>query len=89
MFESYVPLLLLAAVVCIILGMGMPTVGVYILLATLVAPAMVKVGVEPIAAHLYVLYFGMMSMITPPIAIGAFASPEKFSVIAIMTASDP
>jgi TRAP transporter 4TM/12TM fusion protein len=67
-------LLLLSAVVCIILGMGLPTVGVYVLLATLVAPSLVEVGVKPMAAHLYVMYFGMMSMITPPIAIAAFAA---------------
>jgi TRAP transporter 4TM/12TM fusion protein len=67
-------LLFLAAVVCIILGMGLPTVGVYVLLAALVAPSLVEVGVQPIAAHLYVMYFGMMSMITPPIAIAAFAA---------------
>jgi len=67
-------LLGLAAAVCILLGMGLPTVGVYVLLAALVAPALTKVGVEPIAAHLYVLYFGMMSMITPPVAIAAFAA---------------
>ncbi|MFZ3584490.1 TRAP transporter permease [Loktanella sp. DJP18] len=69
------PLLLaLSAVVCIILGMGLPTLGVYVLLAALVAPALIDVGIEPIAAHLYVLYFGMMSMITPPIALAAFAA---------------
>jgi len=45
-----------------------------VLLAALVAPALVELGVEPIAAHLYVLYFGMMSMITPPIALAAFAA---------------
>lgn len=71
---SLIVLLLLAAVVCIILGMGLPTVGVYVLLAALVAPALVEVGVLPMAAHLYVLYFGMMSMITPPVAIAAFAA---------------
>ena len=54
--------------------MGLPTVGVYVLLATLVAPSLVEVGVKPMAAHLYVMYFGMMSMITPPIAIAAFAA---------------
>jgi len=75
-------LLVLAAIVCIILGMGMPTVGVYVLLATLVAPALVEVGVVPIAAHLFILYFGMMSMITPPVAIGAFAA-------ATLTGADP
>ncbi len=67
-------LLLLAAGVCIVLGMGLPTVGVYVLLAALVAPALIEVGVEPIAAHLYVMYFGMMSMLTPPVAIAAFAA---------------
>jgi len=67
-------LLILTALVCIVLGMGLPTVGVYVLLAALVAPALVKVGITPIAAHLYVMYFGMMSMITPPVAIAAFAA---------------
>ena len=67
-------LLVLSALVCIVLGMGLPTLGVYVLLATLVAPALVEVGIEPIAAHLFVLYFGMMSMITPPIALAAFAA---------------
>jgi TRAP transporter 4TM/12TM fusion protein len=75
-------LLVMSAVVCIILGMGMPTVGVYVLLATLVAPALVEVGIEPIAAHLFILYFGMMSMITPPVAIGAYAA-------ATLTGADP
>ena len=69
-----IPLLLIAAVTGVILGMGMPTVGVYILLATLVAPSLIELGIAPIAAHLYVLYFGLMSMITPPIAIAAFAA---------------
>jgi TRAP transporter 4TM/12TM fusion protein len=67
-------LLGLSAVVCIILGMGLPTLGVYVLLAALVAPALIEVGINPIAAHLFVLYFGMMSMITPPIALAAFAA---------------
>jgi TRAP transporter 4TM/12TM fusion protein len=71
---SLLLLLLLTAGVCIVLGMGLPTVGVYVLLAALVAPALVKVGISPIAAHLYVMYFGMMSMITPPVAIAAFAA---------------
>lgn len=67
-------LLGLSAIVCIILGMGLPTLGVYVLLAALVAPALIEVGIHPIAAHLFVLYFGMMSMITPPIALAAFAA---------------
>ena len=67
-------LLILAAIVSIILGMGMPTVGVYVLLAALVAPAMVKIGLSPMASHMFVMYFGMMSMITPPVALAAYAA---------------
>jgi len=67
-------LLLLAAVVCVVLGMGLPTLGVYVLLATLVAPGLVETGIAPIAAHLFVMYYGMMSMITPPVAVAAFTA---------------
>lgn len=67
-------LLLLSAIICIILGMGLPTLGVYVLLAALVAPALIEVGINPVAAHLFILYLGMMSMITPPIAIASFAA---------------
>ncbi len=72
--SNAISLTVLAAFVCIVLGMGLPTLGVYVLLATLIAPAMVQAGVLPIAAHLFILYFGMMSMITPPVAIAAFAA---------------
>jgi TRAP transporter 4TM/12TM fusion protein len=72
--QSLILLLLLAAVVSIILGMGLPTLGVYVLLAILVAPALVKVGVPPLAAHLFILYFGMMSLITPPVAPAAYVA---------------
>ena len=71
---SLLLLLLLAGGVCIVLGMGMPTAGVYVLLAALVAPSLVKFDVLPLAAHMFILYFGMMSMITPPIALAAFAA---------------
>ena len=67
-------LLVISGFVCILLGMGMPTVAVYLMLATLVAPALIEVGIKPMAAHLFILYFGMMSMITPPVAIAAFAA---------------
>ena len=67
-------LLGISAVICIVLGMGMPTSGVYVLLAALVAPSLVEAGIQPIAAHLFILYFGMMSMITPPVALAAFAA---------------
>jgi TRAP-type uncharacterized transport system fused permease subunit len=58
----------------ILLGLGLPTVGVYIIMATLIAPALVKVGVAPMAAHMFLLYFGIMSMVTPPVALSAFAA---------------
>jgi TRAP transporter 4TM/12TM fusion protein len=67
-------LLVLSAIVCIILGMGLPTLGVYVLLAALVAPALIQLGINPMAAHLFIFYFGMMSMITPPVAVAAFAA---------------
>jgi TRAP transporter 4TM/12TM fusion protein len=67
-------LLGVSALACIVLGMGMPTTGVYLLLSSLVAPALVEAGVLPLSAHLFILYFGLLSMITPPIAIAAFAA---------------
>jgi len=67
-------LLAVTAAIGILLGLGLPTVGVYVLLATLVAPALVKLGVSPLAAHLFVMYFGMMSMVTPPVALAAYAA---------------
>jgi len=67
-------ILALAAAISIFLGMGMPTVGVYLLLATLVIPSMVEAGVHPFAAHMFAFYFGILSMITPPVAAAAFAA---------------
>lgn len=67
-------LLLIGALICIVLGMGMPTTGVYVLLAALVAPGLIEAGVDKLPAHMFILYFGMMSMITPPIALAAFAA---------------
>ncbi|MEJ8571985.1 TRAP transporter fused permease subunit [Microbaculum marinum] len=69
---SILALLVIAALLCIVLGMGMPTLGVYVLLAVLIAPSLVEVGISPLAAHMFILYLGMMSMITPPVAIAAF-----------------
>ena len=69
---NLVALLIIAAILCIVLGMGMPTIGVYVLLSVLVAPSLVEVGFPPLASHMFILYLGMMSMITPPVAIGAF-----------------
>ena len=67
-------LLVITAVIALILGMGMPTTGVYILLAVLAAPALVQAGVTELPAHMFVLYFGLLSMITPPVALAAYAA---------------
>jgi len=68
--NSLFGLLLITAAVCILLGMGLPTTGVYLLLATLAAPPLINLGLESIQAHLFVLYFGMLSMITPQMRTG-------------------
>jgi len=66
-------LLALTGVAAIILGMGITTTAVYITVAALIVPAVVKIGVEPIAAHMFAFYFGVVSTITPPVALAAFA----------------
>jgi len=67
-------LMFIVAGASIILGMGMPTAAVYVLLAILLAPALIQLGVEPMAAHLFILYTGMLSMITPPICFAAYSA---------------
>ncbi|WP_370320266.1 TRAP transporter permease [Oricola sp.] len=69
-------MLLMTALVAIILGMGMPTVAVYVVLVTIVAPTVVDMGVFPLGAHLFLFYFGIMSMITPPIALGSIVAAQ-------------
>jgi TRAP transporter 4TM/12TM fusion protein len=71
---SMLVLLVLTMFASIVLGMGLPTVACYILLAILVAPALVTMGADPMAAHLFVFYFGIVSGITPPVAMAAFAA---------------
>lgn len=65
-------LLVLSAIASLILGMGLPATPCYILLAILVAPAMIQLGVHPTSAHLFVFYFGMISGLTPPVALAAY-----------------
>jgi len=64
--------LIISMVTSIILGMGLPVTACYIVLAVLAAPAMVELGVDPIAAHLFIIYFGVLSGITPPVALAAY-----------------
>lgn len=81
--------LVLTMLTCLVLGMGLPTAAAYILVATLVAPALFDLGVGLLAAHLFVLYSAMLSSITPPVALAAYAAasiangnPLKIAVLA-------
>tara|TARA_R110000868_G_scaffold237132_4_gene491286 strand:+ start:28182 stop:30068 length:1887 start_codon:yes stop_codon:yes gene_type:complete len=67
-------LLLTTALLAIVLGVGMPTTGVYVVLSVLLAPALVRFGITPMAANLFILYFGLLSMLTPPVAIASYAA---------------
>lgn len=66
--------LLLIMVSSLVLGMGLPSAVVYLLLATLVGPVLDQLGVVPLAAHMFIFYFGMMAMVTPPVALAAYAA---------------
>ena len=67
-------LLIFSAFMCIILGMGMPIVTVYIITAIIVAPVLSSLGVSDLAAHMFVYYWGMLSFLTPPIMLSVFAA---------------
>jgi TRAP transporter 4TM/12TM fusion protein len=66
--------LALTAIVCLIMGMGVPVTASYIIVATIAAPALTKLGVIPLAAHLFVFYFAVLADITPPVCIAAYAA---------------
>lgn len=68
------PTLLLAMLISLVLGTGMPSTSAYILTAVLVAPALVNMGISIIAAHLFSFYFAMFAMVTPPVALAAYAA---------------
>ena len=69
-------LLALVAVIAVLFGMGMPTVAVYVVLATVLGPALVQGGLGEMQAHLFILYFGMMSMLTPPVALASITAAK-------------
>jgi TRAP transporter 4TM/12TM fusion protein len=71
---NVVILLILTAVVSILLGMSLPTTVVYITLAVLIGPALTQLGIVPLAAHLFLFYFGMLSLITPPDCLATYAA---------------
>ena len=66
--------LILIAVTCIMMGAGLPTTALYIMLVTVAAPALGNLGIPPLAAHLFVLYYGVISEITPPVCASAYAA---------------
>ena len=81
--------LVMAMFACLVLGMGLPTTANYIVCSTIIAPALAGMGVMPLAAHLFVFYFGIMADLTPPVCLAAFtgagiagASPAKTGVTA-------
>ncbi len=66
--------LILTAFAAFILGLGLPTSAAYLLLAVLIAPALVRLGIDPIVAHMFIFYYGLVSAITPPVALAAYAA---------------
>ena len=78
--------LVLIMVSSIILGMGLPSAVCYLLMATLIGPVLGDLGVIPLAAHLFIFYFGMMSMVTPPVALAAYAASSIAGTAIIPTA---
>jgi TRAP transporter 4TM/12TM fusion protein len=66
--------LILTMIVCLILGMGIPTIPNYIITSAIAAPALLKLGVPLIVSHMFVFYFGIMADLTPPVALAAFAA---------------
>ena len=82
--------MVLTMIAALILGMGLPTAACYITAATIAAPALVKLGVPPIAAHMFVLYYAILSSLTPPVALASFTaagiaecSPLKVSIVGL------
>ncbi|MGD1816055.1 MAG: TRAP transporter permease [Pleomorphochaeta sp.] len=67
-------MLLMTMIACIILGMGLPSTAAYVIAATVAAPALLKAGISPIASNLFVFYFAIISFITPPVAMSAYAA---------------
>lgn len=66
--------LVFVAITCIAMGAGIPTTALYIVLAAITAPAVVQLGVPPIAAHLFIFYYGILADLTPPVCVAAYAA---------------
>jgi TRAP-type uncharacterized transport system fused permease subunit len=72
--DNLLAALFMLMVATIILGMGLPSSVCYLLMATFVGPVLTRLGLVPLAAHLFIFYFGMMAMVTPPVALAGFAA---------------
>lgn len=73
--ESNLLMALVLSMVCsLILGMGLPTLAAYLIVAIMIAPAIIQAGVDPLAAHLFILYFAVYSSLVPPIAYGCYVA---------------
>ncbi len=72
--ESQVLAMFFAMLISLILGMGMPTTAAYAVAASVVAPGLIRIGVEPIVAHMFIFYYAVISSITPPVALASFAA---------------
>jgi TRAP transporter 4TM/12TM fusion protein len=68
------PTLMVVMVTCLILGMGMPTVPAYVITVAIAGPILIDMGVNPMAAHMFVLYYAVLSLLTPPVMIASFAA---------------
>ncbi len=87
-------MLVVTAMLSILLGMGMPTAAVYVVLSIVLAPALVEMAIAPMAAHLFIFYFGLLSMLTPPVAVASYVAASlaqadmwKTSVVAVQLAA--
>ncbi|MGD8339134.1 MAG: TRAP transporter fused permease subunit [Gammaproteobacteria bacterium] len=67
-------MLLLTAVISVVLGMGMPTTAIYVVLYVVLVPALIEMGITPMSAHLYIFYFGLLSFLTPPVAVASYVA---------------
>jgi TRAP transporter 4TM/12TM fusion protein len=72
--QNQVLALLFAMLICIILGMGMPTTAAYAVAASVVAPGLVRLGILPLVAHMFIFYYAVVSAITPPVALAAYST---------------
>jgi TRAP transporter 4TM/12TM fusion protein len=75
-------LLIMGAITSFVFGMGMTVTACYIFLAIVLAPPLIKIGLDPLAVHLFIMYWGMVSFITPPVALAAFAAAPLAGVSA-------